>query len=580
MERGRIRLLMREAIQAARSGNKNWARECLERVLKADPRNEEAWLWLSAVLDTVPEKRYCLERVLAINPANAQAAAGLRYLEEQARVEAGRPQTRRTVCPLCGEPNDPNAFQCANCGQDLFVLCPACGERVDIDRPACAACGLEIGDSSDGAAYFFHLGELYLRHGQPKRALDAWDKTLLLNPDYPRVAEVAAEAFMASGQRELALQSLQRALEEAGDEEHRRTLRLRMANFQRDLGNLEEAGRLYQELLREDRALGERRADLYIELGRFHQKRGETERARNYYEMALALDEDLPEIRYALAEILLAQGYETRALDEFRHLARAGGELGERAVARIRALRPPVPEEFRHRWQETVRGAGRFFLASLLLLLLNRGREWAASPAYSPAYTLNLVGLLATLAGGYLLSAAMAAPRHLPGFSLLIAQPEGRLAERLQARRKSREPRRPAWVARIQAQSRRSAQAISEVLKVVRLRLARSLERTATALSRAWKRVGAGPLAWLRRQGSHLLNLLGKVRLFRSVAFSFRRLFPRRAGLSLLERLKRPWQEGRQVVGRVELSEADLYRWGAGLVGLVLVVLGAVMVLS
>lgn len=580
MERGRIRLLMREAIQAAQSGNKNWARECLGRVLKADPRNEEAWLWLSAVLDTVAEKRYCLERVLAINPANAQAQAGLRYLEGQR--EAVRPQAQRTICPLCGEPNDPNAFQCANCGQDLFVLCPACGERVDIDRTSCAACGLEIGDSSDGAAYFFHLGELYLKHGQPKRALDTWDKTLLLNPDYPRVAEVAAEAFMALGQRDLALQSLGRAIEEASDEEHRRMLRLRMANYHRDLGNMEEAEHLYRELLREDRALGERRADLFIELGRFHEKRGERDSARNYYEMALALDENLPGIRYALAEILLAQGYETRALSEFRYLARSGGEWAERAAAQVRALRPPVPETFRNRWQETVRGAGRFFLVGLTLLLLNRGREWVASSAYSPAYTLNILGLLATLAGGYLLTAATSAPRHLPGFALLTAQPEGRLAERLEARRKRRERKRPAWAIQLQDRMRRSAQAVADGLGVVRLRLVRALERATSALSRAWKRLGSSrPVQGLRMLGSHLKRLLGRIRFFRSVAFFFRRLFPRRAGPSLLVRLAQPWREGsRRLGGRVELSEADLYRWGAALIGLILVVLGTVMVLS
>lgn len=579
MEHGRIRLLMREAIQAARSGNTNWARECLGRVLKADPRNEEAWLWLSAVLDTVAEKRYCLERVLAINPSNAQAQAGLRYLE--GKEEAGQPQAKRTVCPLCGEPNDPNAFQCANCGQDLFVLCPACGERVDIDRTSCAACGLEIGDSSDGAAYFFHLGELYLKHGQPKRALDIWDKTLLLNPDYPRVAEVAAEAFMASGQRDLALQSLERAIEEAEDEEHRRTLRLRMANYQRDLGNLEEAGRLYQELLREDRALGERRADLFIELGRFHEKRKEHDSARNYYEMALALDENLPEIRYTLAEILLEQGYELRALNEFRHLARTGGEWAERAAAQIRALRPPVPEAFRNRWQEAVRGAGRFFLAGLLLLLLNRGREWAVATAYSPAYTLNLLGLLATLAGGYLLTAAASAPRFLPGFALLTAQPEGRLAERLEARRKRRERKRPVWTMSLQVRLRRSAQAIADGLQVLRLRFAQRLERAATALSRTWQRLKASrPVQSLRMGKDRLGRFLGQVRFFQSVAFSFRRLFPRRSGASLLGRVAQSWRERRILAGRAELSEADLYRWGAALIGLVLVVLGTVMVLS
>ena len=174
---------------------------------------------------------------------------------------------------------------------------PACGERVDIDRPACGACGQEIGDAATGPAYFFHLGDLYLQHNQPKRALDTLERTLILNPDFPRVTEVAAEAYLASGQKDLAIQSMQRAVEETRDEKHRRDLRLRMANFQRELHNSAEAGRLYQELLAEQQERKEPWTDLYVEMGRFYHGQKDHDAALNAYEMALTLDENLPDVR-------------------------------------------------------------------------------------------------------------------------------------------------------------------------------------------------------------------------------------------------------------------------------------------
>ncbi|MGB9722876.1 MAG: hypothetical protein ACPL7G_03125, partial [Chloroflexia bacterium] len=88
------------------------------------------------------------------------------------------------------------------------------------------------------------------------------------------------------------------------------------------------------------------------------------------------------------------------------------------------------------------------------------------------------------------------------------------------------------------------------------------------------------PVQVLRALGERLARFLGRMRLFRSAAFFFRRLFPRRAGPSFLEWMARSWGERRRLSGRMELSEAEIYRWGAGLIGLLLVVLSAVMVLS
>jgi hypothetical protein len=51
--------------------------------VEIDQYNEQAWLWLSAVVDSPEEQRTCLENVLAINPANERARQGLDILSKK-----------------------------------------------------------------------------------------------------------------------------------------------------------------------------------------------------------------------------------------------------------------------------------------------------------------------------------------------------------------------------------------------------------------------------------------------------------------------------------------------------------------
>jgi HEAT repeat protein len=75
--------LLEMGIAAARSGNRAEARMLLEGVTLQEPDNEEAFLWLSFVLDEPNLAMRCLERVLEINPNNAQAERGLAWLRSQ-----------------------------------------------------------------------------------------------------------------------------------------------------------------------------------------------------------------------------------------------------------------------------------------------------------------------------------------------------------------------------------------------------------------------------------------------------------------------------------------------------------------
>jgi hypothetical protein len=87
--------LVRDAIAAHRGGDKERARKLLLQAVERDERHEQAWLWLSAVVDTIEDQITCLENVLTINPNNAQAQRGIQLLNEKmaAKPAPTAPQT-------------------------------------------------------------------------------------------------------------------------------------------------------------------------------------------------------------------------------------------------------------------------------------------------------------------------------------------------------------------------------------------------------------------------------------------------------------------------------------------------------
>ena len=69
-------------VAAARAGQRDQARQWFQAVLRADPRNELAWLWMSGLVETPAQKRDCLQRVLSINPQNEAARRGMEQLAQ------------------------------------------------------------------------------------------------------------------------------------------------------------------------------------------------------------------------------------------------------------------------------------------------------------------------------------------------------------------------------------------------------------------------------------------------------------------------------------------------------------------
>ena len=87
--------MVREGINAYRAGKREEARALLFKAVELDEHNEQAWLWLSAVVDSVEDQQTCLENVLTINPHNERARQGLRTLSQRADGLLGVPPTTR-----------------------------------------------------------------------------------------------------------------------------------------------------------------------------------------------------------------------------------------------------------------------------------------------------------------------------------------------------------------------------------------------------------------------------------------------------------------------------------------------------
>ena len=81
-------LLLRQAVQAARAGKELTARDLFLDVVKLDPNNKLAWLWLIGLLDDLEDRLAACERVLAIDPAEVHARRMLGELLEKRRALA------------------------------------------------------------------------------------------------------------------------------------------------------------------------------------------------------------------------------------------------------------------------------------------------------------------------------------------------------------------------------------------------------------------------------------------------------------------------------------------------------------
>jgi hypothetical protein len=156
--------LLQRAREAVREKRRAEARDLLLQAIEIDEWNEQAWLWLSAVVDDPRDMQVALANVLTINPANEQAREGLELLrkrygnrlspEEEPPApgvreapepagDAGEAPVRVLLCYRCQAEVSDAADYCWNCHAVIHccqncirVRETACKERVGIRGPA------------------------------------------------------------------------------------------------------------------------------------------------------------------------------------------------------------------------------------------------------------------------------------------------------------------------------------------------------------------------------------------------------------------------------------------------------------
>jgi uncharacterized protein HemY len=74
--------LLIEAINFIKAGDKEEGKRILVEILTEDEKNEVAWLWLSAAVETNDMRQECLEEVIKINPNNQSALKALSRLQQ------------------------------------------------------------------------------------------------------------------------------------------------------------------------------------------------------------------------------------------------------------------------------------------------------------------------------------------------------------------------------------------------------------------------------------------------------------------------------------------------------------------
>ena len=97
--------MVREAIRAYKAGQKAEAHALLLKATELDQMHEQAWMWLSAVVDTPEDQRICLENVIYINPDNENARRGLALLNKQPGGS-----TSTSTAPFAGDVSDEAVF--------------------------------------------------------------------------------------------------------------------------------------------------------------------------------------------------------------------------------------------------------------------------------------------------------------------------------------------------------------------------------------------------------------------------------------------------------------------------------------
>ncbi len=133
-------VLLREAVAAAKVGNKTQARQLLRQASVHNPNNELVWLWRASLSESPKEATFYLGEVLRVNPTNQKAAAWLERCKGGAVPgDASRPATGTAPAPATPPAQPSLSTSEVGLRQSILKAAENLGSTVRPSEPVAAA---------------------------------------------------------------------------------------------------------------------------------------------------------------------------------------------------------------------------------------------------------------------------------------------------------------------------------------------------------------------------------------------------------------------------------------------------------